>query len=60
MKKDSSDDLRLRSTAPKAAGIANLLLYIISKPVTVIYLKHVAVEQHMKEIYYLEAKKLLL
>ena len=59
LKKDSSDDLRLRSTAPKAVGIANLSLYI-SKPVTDIYLKHVTVEQHMKEIYYLEPKKLLL
>ena len=44
---------------PEAAGIVNSSLYI-SKPVTDVYLKQVTVEQHIKEIYYLEAKKLLL
>ena len=50
---------RLRSTAPKAVGIVNILLYYL-QPVTDIYLKQVTVKQHMKDIYYLEAKKLLL
>ena len=34
--------------------------FSISKPVTDIYLKQVTVEQHMKEIYYLEAKSFFL
>ena len=31
----------------------------ISKTVTVVYVKQVTVEQHIKEIYYLETKKFL-
>ena len=48
--------LRLRSPAPKAVGIVNLLLQYF-KNVTDIHLEQVAVQQQMKEIYFLETKK---
>ena len=51
-----ADFLRLQSTAREAAGIVNLF---ISKKISDIYFKQVIVSQHMKEIYYLEMKKLL-
>ena len=42
-------------TAPKAVGILNL--FNISKTMTDIHLKQVAVQQQMKEIHFSETKK---